>query len=290
MKKILLFVLVAAVALAGCGRPGGNEPAYDYDSEREQNDISHILVYVTIEEQVIMEQNDIRVTALAFEQNAFQMPALRVLIENSSDIPLVWQALNASVNGIMIRTDFASAVAPGGSTKDEISFLPIYLEEAGIETISEIGLRFSFAEDHSFAFLFESDIITIPTSAAGYTQPLDDSGSVILDQDGFRVVIQELYETFSGDAAVRILIQNNSDNDILIHFSDLSVNGWLVKHMFSGHVFAGASAFNWLLIPEYSLEDIDVDADEIEEMDFVIHISNIRSHDSLVSEWVSVTF
>lgn len=140
----------------------------------------------TIEEQVLYDENDIKITATGLDIGIFGTD-LNLLIENNSDTNYTVQSRNTSVNGFMIEPMMSVDVAAGKKANDQLTFVASDFEECGIETIANIELSFHIFDTETWEETIDSNMISIDTSIAdSYEQPVDDSGEVLLDNNGVK--------------------------------------------------------------------------------------------------------
>ena len=73
---------------------------------------------VTVQEGVIFEQDGIRITLKGFDEKGLFGPELKFLIENDTDMDIIVQTRNESVNGYMIDASMSAEVASGKKAND----------------------------------------------------------------------------------------------------------------------------------------------------------------------------
>ncbi len=246
---------------------------------------------VTLEEQVIYEENDIKVTVTGLKNDSFYGPEITVLIENNSTKNITVQSRRSSINGLMVDTMFSADVAAGKKANDGITFSTSELEASGITTIKDIELALHIIDADTWDEIANSDLISLTTTAdASFVQEYDDSGFVAYDADGVKVVIKKLNssESFWG-SDVYLYIENNSDTDITIQARDVAVNGFMVDPMLSSDVGAGKKAFDTMTFMESDLTDNGIT--DITDLEFKLHIFNTESWDTIKdTDSIKVTF
>lgn len=165
------------------------------------------------------------------------------------------------------------------------------LENAGIETIQylEFSLRIIDSEDWSNSF--NTDRIRIETNAdPNFSQAVDDSGTLIVERDGVRIIMKKLetVESFWG-AELIVFIENNSGQDISITAKDVSINGFMVDPIFFADVLSGARAFEELAFMESDLKDNDIT--DITEIELCFHVFNKDGWETIFdTEIINITF
>ncbi|MGB4330092.1 MAG: hypothetical protein WBK03_01205 [Dethiobacteria bacterium] len=246
---------------------------------------------VTVDEQVVLDHDGITVTVKSLEMDGTWGPRLKVFVENKRDNSVTIQVRDLAINGVMVESIFSCEVAAGKQANDEIVFMSTDLEVAGIELIKEIEFKFHVFDTETWDTVFDSETITITTSAPpSFTQAYDDSGFVALDQDGFKIVIKYLdsKESFWG-ADIYTYIENNSDIDATIQIRNMSVNGFMIEPIFSTEVLAGKKAFDTITFLESDLTDNEITS--IDELEFKFHIFETNSGDTVLdSAQITVTF
>lgn len=237
---------------------------------------------ITIEEAVLYDQNDIKITAKSFEPKGLFGPSIKLLIENNSTKSMTVQTRNCSVNGYMIETMLSSDVAAGKKSNDELVFSSSDLSMGGITTIAEMEFSFHFFESDSWSNDFDSDLITIKTSAAnGYTFTFDDSGHKVYDENGIEIVVKGLAKDDSWlGPQVIVYISNNSEKDFTVQARDVSINGFMVDVAFSCDVLTGKHAVDTITFLSSDLEKNNIES--IDEIELSFHVFDVEHWDTIV--------
>lgn len=304
MKKrkllALCFVLSlsAATIFTGCGSSstsGGNKDistATTSDASGAGTDDGTSKEAVTVAEQVLYDANNVKITATGLsEDDSWFGTSLTLLIENNSDQSLTIQARDANVNGYMVDTSMSANVAAGMKANDSLVFQTSGLEECGIEQIASMEFSFTMLNSDTFETVFDSDVITVNTSIAeGYTQTYDDSGTVLLDANGIKIVGKGLStdDSFWGPGVI-LYIENNSDQNIEVQTRDTSVNGFMVTSTISESVLVGKKAITAVQFYDTDLESNGIT--DITSVNLSFHIFNSASWDAILdSDPITITF
>lgn len=157
MQKIIALVVAVCfiVSLAGCSSAPAAGPGPS-SSGVAASPASQPAVELSVEERVLFEENDLRVTLKSIAVDGFLGPALQILVENNGTKELAVQTRNTSINGIMAEPMFSCSVAPGQKANEEILFMSSALKKAGIETILEVELSFHVFDSASWTDSFDS--------------------------------------------------------------------------------------------------------------------------------------
>lgn len=304
MKKrkllALCFVLSlsAATIFTGCGSSstsGGNKDISTVstsDASGTGADAGSSKEAVTVAEQVLYDANNVKITATGLsEDDSWFGTSLTLLIENNSDQSLTIQARDANVNGYMVDTSMSANVAAGMKANDSLVFQTSGLEECGIEQIASMEFSFTMLNSDTFETVFDSDVITVNTSIAeGYTQTYDDSGTVLLDANGIKIVGKGLStdDSFWGPGVI-LYIENNSDQNITVQTRDTSVNGFMVTSTISESVLVGKKAITAVQFYDSDLESNGIT--DITSVNLSFHIFNSASWDAILdSDPITITF
>ncbi len=232
---------------------------------------------ITVDEQVVFDQDGIRITIKELDtEDSFFGPALKVLVENGSSENITVQVRNVSINDIVVESTFSCDVASGKMANDEIMFMSSSLEAANVEIIKNFEFCFHIFDSESWETIIDSQPIIVETSAdPAYIQDVDDSGTVVLDQDGIKLVVKNLDVTGSyWGADLYVYVENNSQNDITIQTRDVSVNGFMVDPIFSCDVPMGKKAFDSISFMQSDLEDNAITDITTLELSFHVFDSN----------------
>ena len=237
---------------------------------------------ITIEESVLYDQNGIKITAKSFNAKAMFGPSVKLLIENNAEKSITVQSRNESVNGYMIDSMLSCDVAAGKKANDELVFMKSDLALAGITTIADMEFSFYFFDSASWTDSFESDQVTIKTSAAdGFTYTFDDSGHKVYDENGIEIVVKGLAkdDSWLGPQIV-VYISNNSNKNFTVQVRDVSINGFMIDSIFSTDVRIGKHAIDTITFMSSDLEENEIET--IEEVELSFHVYDMEHWNTVV--------
>ena len=131
----------------------------------------------------------------------------------------------------------------------------------------------------------------VDTSAAGsYTQTYDDSGEVLVDADGVKIVGKGLSAdgSFWGPGVI-LYIENNTEKDITVQVRDVSVNGFMVESSMSEDVVAGKKALSAVQFFSSDLESNSIT--DITDVELYFHIFELSTMDTVFdSDVIKIQF
>lgn len=236
---------------------------------------------VTIEEQVLVDESDIKITAKKLDTSDWYGPAITLLIENNSDKGLTVQARDSSVNGYMIETMMSVDVAAGKKANDSVTFSASDLETCGVTTLADFELSFHIFTTDGWDTYLDTNLVQIKTSAADtYEYTFDDSGDELYSGNGIRIISKGVStdDSIFGPGLI-LYIENLSDQPITVQARDVSVNGFMIDTIMSEEVVAGKRSNAVLTFMSSSLEENEIE--EIQDVELSFHIFNTDSWDTV---------
>lgn len=267
------------------------EPKTESKDSGSKKDRPAARAEVDIEEAVVFDQNGIVITALSLTEGDFFGPTINFLIENNSEEDIIVSVDDLSINGIMLISIMSTDVIAGKKANAELSISSTNLETAGIEIIKDIEFEFHIVNPKTWETMFNSDNIKLATTAdPSFVQTIDDSGDVLLEQDGIEIVLKNL-DTESGFSFTDIYfyIENNSGKDVTIQARDTSVNDFMIIGLISSNVPAGKKAFDKISFSNSQLEKNGIE--EIKKIELKFHVFESDTFDNIFdSDNITITF
>lgn len=240
------------------------EQQEDKPTEKENDELS-------IEEQVLWEINDVTLTATKIEDDSIWGTGIKVLAENNSDKDVSIYCDAVIVNDYMISDLTSIQVTAGNKVNDTINLLSSELEAAGIDKIGKIEIYMHMSDAETYETLETSDCITIKTSLFDEIDTeADTSGTVLLEQDGVKIIGKYVDEDSFWGAAALLYIENNTDKNIIVQTDNVAVNGFMITSLCSQDVYAGKKAFTTVDFFSSSLEENNITSVDTVEMDFKV--------------------
>jgi len=236
---------------------------------------------ITVEEQVLVDQDGVLIVVKSFNNGQYGSN-LKLYLENNTDKNLNIIANEVSINGIMFEPFFAVEMGGGKKSNTEMTFDKVDMERFKIDLIKDIEMKFTAYESESWEDLIKTDIVTIHTSAdTNYVQKIDDSGKVVLEENGFKFVFKDIdYKSSYTGPEIKVYIENNSDQDVIVQISDVSINGFMMEPIFSVDVSAGKKAYDAISFFKENFEENGVES--MEEMDFKVIIFEMNSWETIL--------
>lgn len=287
MKKIIRMLslivalsVFATAALCGCSVPDVGEIVVTTQGA-ESNDespattvgttASAVSDLNTIEEQVLLDQDGVKITAKEYVEDFLFGEGIKILVENTSEGNVGIQCNAVIVNNYMIADLFACEVAAGKKANETIYLLSTELEAAGIENIGQIELYFHIYNSDTYSTLFESECITIQTSGfSDMDVTPDDSGAELYNEDGIRIVGKVVDKNSFWGSAVLLYLENTSGRNVLVTCDNMSINGFMVNGYLYSTIYDGKMAIDEIIIMQSDLDENEIDSVEEIELSFTI--------------------
>lgn len=302
MKKILIIALCIILALSGCGGEKNKDSASSPETKAETKateaektssqettsaaktapedtpDVSGS--NISIEEQVLLEQDGIKITATEFSTDEFWGPSVSLKLENNTDKNVTVQTRSSSVNGYMMDFSMSCDIAAGKKATDSFYISEESLEQAGIDTIAEMNFYFTVFDSDTWDDIFDSDYITLKTSIAdSFIQSCDDSGQTVYEDGGIKIVYKNMTEDSIWGPSALFYIENNSDTNITIQCRNTSINGYMIDPMISDEIGIGKKA---IVDATFSSDDLEAnDITTINEIETSFYIFDSITWDTI---------
>ncbi len=290
---LLIMLLVFSLLIVGCDVDSPVLPSHTPITSKgpEETIKPSPIEEILVDEELVFDDEDIKIWVKSFDDNGIFGPSLELLIENNREEDIMVQVRGTTVNDVVVNTIFSVNVSAGKEASKDITLMQSSLDKAGIELVKDIELRFVISDGDNWATILATDPIKISTSVdPSFKQEYDDSGQLILDQDGIRIIVRGIdnEDTLWG-ASVVLFIENNQDQGIRVQAKDVSVNGFAIDSLLSSEIPASKKAYAEISFAEADLKEHDIKT--IEEIEMVLHISEIESWDSLlISDPITVSF
>lgn len=271
---------------------GGTETTEDSKSDNTDNQTSDSgatsNVTVTIDEQVLVDQDNIVVTAKEYVTDSFWGDGVKLLLENNSDKDVTVSCKALIVNDYMISDLFVSGVAAGKKANETLYLSSTQLKAAGIENVGKIEIYFHVYDSSTYDGIFDTECVTIQTSKYdNMDTTADDTGVELYNEGGIRIVGKTVDENSFWGTAILLYCENNSGKNIGINVDDMSINGFMMSPFFSTTIYDGKKAIDEITIFSSDLEENDIES--IEEVELKFHIYNADTY-STIADSEPITF
>lgn len=258
----------------------GSNKVTDSNDAKNDSDADKNNAPVTIDEQVLVDEKDLKITAKGMEEDLIWGTGVKLFIENNSkkDYAVTCDAL--IVNNYMISDLFSSEITAGMSANETMNLSSSQLAAAGIDKIGQIEIDFRVYDPDSYDTLFDPEIVTIKTSLFDQmdTTP-DDAGKELYNNKGIRIVGKYVDEDSFWGAGILLYIENNTKKNITVQCDSIAVNGLMVDGLLSASVYPGKMAIDDITLFSSDLEENGIES--IDEVSLSFNIFDTDSYDTI---------
>ena len=254
------------------------EPAGNDSNNEQENDT----VEITVAETVLYEADGVKVTATGYE-DGWMGPEIKILVENDSSKNVLVTSASVSANGYMMPSAALYAeVAAGKKANETLTIMSSELDQSGIEVLAELQFYLQIQDPETWETITTSDLLTLTTSAAPYEQPVDDSGDVLYDSDGIRIICKGLKQDIIWDGTVVFYMENNSGKEISIYAENVSVNGFMQDVGLWSDLRPSTKIIDGMSMID--LSDLEIEnIDQIENIEFNLRIVDANTWEDIVT-------
>ncbi len=233
-------------------------------------------VTTTIDEQVLIDQAGIVVTATEYVTDKIWGDGVKLLLENSTDKDVTVGCDALIVNDYMISDLFVSDIAAGKKANETLYISSQQLNAAGIENVGKIEIYFHVYDPATYDTIFDTECVTIQTSEYDNmdTTP-DDAGTELYNADGIRIVGKTVDENSFWGTAILLYCENNAGRNVGISVDDMSINGFMMSPFFTTTVYDGKKSIDEITVFSNDLEENGIES--IEEVELKFHIYDADS-------------
>lgn len=294
MLLALLLALVMVMATACSGSEDVKKPAsVNGDSSVTSNNESadsnsgneaegDTAAEITIAETVLYDADGVKVTATGYEEG-WTGPEIKILVENNSDKNVLITSDSVSANGYMMPyAALYAEVAAGKKANETLSLMSSELDRSGIEVLAELQFYLQIQDPETWETVATSELLTLTTSAAPYEQTVDDSGDVLYDSNGIRIICKGLMQDIIWDGTVVFYMENNSGKVISIYAENVSVNGFMQDVGLWSDLRPGTKLIDGMSMID--LSDLEIESiDQIENIEFNLRVVDANSWEDIVT-------
>ena len=279
MKKILLLLvsLFLMISVYGCSENEEsniieeNKETEIEKTESEKEETHTKSSFPTIDEQVLFEYDDIKLTAISIEED-WLGPQLKILIENNSDKNITVELDAIAVNDCMVSAWLYEDVGPGKKSNATFDIWSSKLSDAGISNIGKIDMYFRIIDSDNFNEIYESSEVEIRTSLYDVMDgEIDDIGEEMVNQNGIKIIGKGVSNDLIWGDGVVVYIENNTDRNIVVTTDDLSVNGFMITSFLYQSVRPGKKAIESIILSSSDLDDNGIESIEELSLSFEVY-------------------
>lgn len=278
-KKLIIIGIIVAICLAlvmcngsdSDSDPSSNPGAGTTTTPTNQSPSEDI----TIQETVWVDRDGFKVVIKSIQKSFFGYN-LKVSIENNSSENIGISVDDIIINDCIFSCVFAESVAAGKKANAEIEIRSSDLKQANISTVGKIEILSHLYNPDTYVSVGDCDPLTIKTSAFDKIGARDDSGKVLYNENGFKVISKGITKDSMGGDCVLLYIENNNDKTYGASLEYIAVNGYMLSSLFSETVYSGKYTVATLDIYSHLLEENGITA--IENVAFELSFYNSKTY------------
>ena len=241
----------------------------------------------SINEQVLVDQDGIKITATEYVTDSIWGDGIKLLVENNSDRDYTIGCDALIVNDYMITDLFSADVAAGKKSTEGMYLSSTELKAAGIDTVGQIEMYFH-AYDSNWDNLFKNVYSKLETSEfANMDTTPNDEGQELYNANGVRIVGKTVDENSFWGTAILLYIENTSGQNVGINVDNMSINGYMMTPLFSTTVYDGKKSIDDITIMSSDLEANGITS--VDQVELKFHIYNAESYDT-IADSDAITF
>ncbi len=297
MKKLFTLLLTFAMvfSLVACGSDTeeistGETSGLVQDSEENVQKEKPI----DFKEIVVVENEECLIKITGIDPDNMWGYTLKAQFENkSADKVYMFSVDHAAVNGVESDPFFASEVAAGKKSVEEISFTDSDLEENGVGEFTDIELAFRVYDSNDWMAdaVAEETVHIYPygeEKATAFIRESQPSDTVIVDNE-FVTAIVIGYDTDDiWGYTANLYLVNKTDSAVMFSVDNASVNGFMADPFYAHEVAAGKCAFSAMSWGDTTLEECGITTVEEIEFAFTAYASDDWSGEHYVNEIVTL--
>ncbi len=281
MKRALTLLLVFAVLFAfalfaiASGSSDGEEKEI---SSAESTDNSK---EITIEEQVLIDDNGLVVTAKEYVKDSIWGDGIKLLIENNTDSDVTLTCDDLIVNDYMLTDLFSETVSAGKKANTTVYLSSTQLDAAGISNVGKVEIYFRTYNPETYDTIKSYGVVTIKTSVFDIIDvEADNIGAVLYENNGVKVVGKYVDEDSFWGTSVILYIENNRSENISLHVDNMSVNGFMNDCFFYSKVLSGKKSVDDITVFSSDLEENGIE--KITDIEFDFYVTNADNYDRII--------
>lgn len=306
LKKVLAILLAVMIVLmcAACGT-APEESASESKTEvvqaeqqkeevAEENEVEATSKpEITFTEQLLVDDENCTVKITGIEDDSIWGYTLKVLLENKTDVELMFALDGVSVNGYMCDPFWGSAVTAGMKANEEINFSVTSFEKSDITTPTDIQftLRVSDYTDWMKEPLVEQEFVVYPMGEEAvqtYERADHPEDVVLLDNESCKMVVTGYEIDDIWGYSMNLYLENKSDHDLMFSTDGVAVNGFMCDPFWGEVVKAGKRSNTAITWSGTAFEENGIT--EVEEIVLPVRISDYNDwmKDPIVEETFTV--
>ncbi len=290
----MLLTLMLTLSLAACGTEKAPNTNDDNDANPIQNENNKDAEKsntneISFNEVIAIDNTECLIKITDIDPDNFWGFTLKTQLENkSTDKTYMFSVESAAVNGVQCDPFFATEVAAGKKSNEEISFSSDELKENGVGDYTDIELTFRVydSDDWSADDVAQETIHVYPygeDKATKFVRKAQSSDNVIIDNEYVTAIVTGYENDELWGYTVNLFLVNKTDKNLMFSADEVSVNGFMADPYYAASVSAGKCAFSSMSWSDTTFEDNGIT--NVEEIEFNFSVSD--NDDWLADDFVN---
>lgn len=195
-----------------------------------------------VDNTISTDQFSFKITEI--EANDEDKLAIKVIIENKSDLELYFDWNNSYVNTLVCNPYWSESVDPGETVEDVISFRYTTIEMLNITDVTSLHFELSVSDynDWSADPILENTYVCYPQgkdNAVAYEYALEADDIVVAETKEATMAIVNMGFNEDSDYVVTVYLENNTDSSVMFAWDDCYLNDITSEPYFAYELAAG---------------------------------------------------
>ncbi len=227
---------------------------------------------ITFTEMIAIDNEECTIRITGIEADSMWGYTIKALLENkSADKTYMFSVESASINGVQCEPFFATEVASGKKSNEDIIFTGDELKESGITEYTDIELTFRVYDSNDWTedTVAKETIHIYPygeDKAVNFVREAQASDNVIIDNDYVTVIVTGYEEDEIWGYTVNLFLLNKTDKNVMFSVDEASVNGFMSDPFYATSVSPCKCAFSSMAWSDGVLEENNIT--EVETIEF----------------------
>lgn len=257
------------------------EPAQTLPAETEPVQTKPVSSDADLPETVIYDENNIKITVTDLSYEEDWGYSLYFYIENNSDQNITFTSDQMAVNGITMDVFTYISVNAGKKANEEAFIYEEYVTAANITQIASIDCWDAYIYDSdSYEDLYDVPFTIVLPGMENYEQPINSEGVTLVDQDGVKIVAQELIPDGYDGYYVTMYLENSTGKKINVEADGVYVNGFMTDGWMYQNLYADTVGYGMIDISSTDLETNNIT--DITEVAFSIEVLDLESYETIL--------
>lgn len=234
------------------------------------------------QEIAVIDNEKCTVKLIGIDEDNIWGYTINAYLENkTADTTLMYSVDSASVNGVEANVMFATEVAPGKKSNEEINLLDSTLEENGITDFTDIEITFRVfdSNDWSADDVAEKTVHVYPKgeeNASVFVRKSQPSDIVLFDNDSASATVTGIGEDDIWGYSVHLyLVNKTTDKTLMFNEENASVNGFMADPYWAVEIKPGKSAFSSMSWSRSAFEENGITS--VDDIEFTFRVYDFEN-------------